>query len=737
MAALASFLGAFLLFALQPLLGKALLPVFGGGAGPWIACMLFFQVVLLAGYAYAHGMGRRVGTPRFLAVHGVLAVAALLVLGWGVVSAGAPWLPPAGLDAGRLYPPLAILATLGVHAGVPLVLLASTSPLVQAAFARTHPGQDPYRLYAVSNAGSLFGLLSYPLAVEPLLGLNVQAWVVGLLFLLYLAVLFRLLVSVPAPPAESAAGPSEAVPASEAWRDRARWMAFAALGTVWLCAITNRLSTDVASIPLMWIPPLALYLVTFILVFETRWSFTGPAWRAGLGLLVLYLAFLVGTSALVNTLQGSWGPGAVRPLYPMVDAFNWLFEHPLVQRTLMLLGAAAGCLLAHGRLADLRPAPARLTDFYLSISAGGALGGLFVSLGGPLIFDQDHELGLATVATAVYVVLSFSEARTRWKWAGLGLGALAAGLAGLGVFSAALDRSRYYGRDFFGSFSISLPHPKILHLSHGNTVHGIQFLKEPLRPASYYGEESGIGVALRTLNAERPAMRVGLIGLGVGNTAAFGRAGDAYDFFEISPRIIEVAGTQGTFFSVLKSSPARIQVVQGDGRLTAIRQAREQGPYDVLLVDAFAGGHIPAHLLTVEAIQGYLASLKPDGLLVFHVSHDLPLDRQAGVNLRAAGLQGLLIPHGEVLGQDKAGRKLPVETGSIYWLAAKDPARVFRPEFLARAKRIVHDPGVKLPTADAQSMADTFDQETRHIRPWTDQRHSLASLLFNRYRDAR
>jgi len=731
----ASFLGAFLLFALQPLLGKALLPIFGGGAGPWIACMLFFQIVLLAGYAYAHGVGRWIGGKVFLRIHGTLALVALAVLAWGA-GHGCPWLPPADAEAGTLYPPVAILVTLALRAGVPLVLLSATSPLVQAAVARLDPGKDPYRLYAVSNAGSLFGLLAYPILLEPLVDMNVQAWAFGALFLVYLGLMFKLMAGVPgagADPELKAGNGADAI-RIRPWRDRAAWMGFAALGTIWLCAVTNRLSTDVASIPLLWVPPLALYLLTFILVFETRWSFTGPGWRVGLGTSVLIVAVLLGAGPLITSLFDQYGTGASRSLMPVARGVAWLYEHASLQRVLMVLGATAGCLLAHGRLADKRPLPGRLTEYYLSISAGGVLGGLFVSLGGPLLFDQDHELGLATAATGLYVLHSFRRGKGWGRLPGLAIGALATGLAALGVFIQSINRTRYVGRDFFGTVGVSLPHPKILALSHGNTIHGIQFLQDPLRPASYYGNDSGIGVVLRTLNAERPSLRVGIVGLGVGNTAAFGRTGDHYDFFEISPRIIEIAGTQGTFFSVIKKSLATVQVLQGDGRLLATRQAREHGRYDVLLIDAFAGGHIPAHLLTVEALQGYRAALKPDGLLVLHVTHDLPLDRQAGVNLRQAKLAGLLIPHDTVLGRDKQGRQLPVENTSLYWVAAADPARVFRPEFLHRSRRIAVPPGTSLPDPIAQGMADRFQAETSHIQPWTDQRHSLASLLFNRYR---
>lgn len=730
MAVLASFLGAFLLFALQPLVGKSLLPIYGGGAGPWIACMLFFQLVLLGGYAYAHGLARFLGRPVALRVHGALALASLGVLALGFRGGGAPWIPAPGSAAGSLYPPLAILLTLSASAGLPLLLLASTSPLIQAAFASLHPGRDPYRLYAVSNAGSLGGLLCYPFLLEPLVDLRVQAWGAALLFLVYLVLLFALLRRVgPVPPAEVEGGNSAAAPGGAR---RWAWIGLSALGTVWLCAVTNRISTDVASMPLLWIPPLAAYLLTFILVFETRWSFDGPGWRVGLGALVALMAWTMGGSPLFTAMLRSWGPAAVTPFNPLLDQLLWLKNHMAVTVALTILAGTGGCLLAHARLAALRPAPSRLTEFYLCVSAGGALGGLFVSIAGPLLFDQDHELGLAVAASGLVLVLTTRGARSALKWPVLALGAFSAGLALFTVLMHATDRTRYRARDFFGTLLVEAIHPRILALAHGSTIHGIQFVNEPLRPASYYGNDSGIGLVLRTLNAERGPMRVGLVGLGVGNTAAFGRKGDEYVFFEISPAIIEVAGPQGRFFSVLKSTPAGVRVVQGDGRLLAAAEARQHGGYDVLLIDAFAGGHIPAHLLTVEALKEYAAALKPGGLLVLHVSHDMPLPVQAGVNLRAAGLPALLIPHHTVLGRDKAGATVQVENSSVYWVASREARDVYRPEFLARARRAVLLPEASDPrTAD---LTRSFVEESEGVRPWTDQRHALSTLLLHGWR---
>lgn len=733
MAVLASFLGAFLLFAIQPLAGKSLLPIYGGGAGPWIACMLFFQLVLLGGYGYAHGIAKRLGTPAFLKIHGALALASLGVLALGFRQGAAPWLPPPGTEAGSLFPPLAILGTLAVSAGLPLLLLASTSPLIQAAFASLHPGKDPYRLYAVSNAGSLGGLLSYPFLVEPFLDLRVQAWVAAVLFLVYLGLLFVLLSRVKAAVPESPAEPVQAA-AGVAWADRWKWIGLSALGTLWLCAVTNRISTDVASMPLLWIPPLAAYLLTFILVFETSWSFTGPGWRVGLILLVAVLAWILGGSPLFNALQSAWGTQALTAFTPLAQSLLWLNAHLGVSVALTMLAGAAACLLVHAQLGSMRPAPAALTEYYLCISIGGATGGLFVSLLAPLFFDQAYELGLATAITGGMVVFSFRRGGSWLRWPGLALGAASAGLAAFVVLFQATDRTRFYGRDFFGTLNIQYLRPGLLKLYHGGTSHGLQFAKEPLRPASYYGNDSGIGVVLRTLQAERSNMRVGIVGLGVGNTAAFGRAGDEYVFFEISPRIIEVAGPQGTFFSVLKSTPARIRVLQGDGRLLATSEGKAHGPYDVLMIDAFAGGHIPAHLLTVEALDGYSANLKEGGVLVLHVSHHLPLDQQAAANLRAAGFTGLLIPHARVLEPVSSGGTVQVESASIYWVASRRPDVVLRPDFLRVASRAELQPGTVTQTPGLEQKAATLDAEIATLQPWTDQRHGLSTLLIHALR---
>lgn len=728
MAVLASFLGAFLLFALQPLVGKSLLPIYGGGAGPWIACMLFFQLVLLGGYAYAHGLARKLGTPAAWRIHGGLALASVAVLALGFRTGAAPWTPPAGTGAGTLYPPLAILITLTASAGVPLLMLASTSPLIQAAYASLHPDRNPYRLYAVSNAGSLGGLLTYPFLVEPFVDLRVQAWSIAFLFLAYLGLLFTLLARV-RPVVAEAAPEGTSTPADITWRDRCKWIGLSALGTLWLCSVTNQISTDVASVPLLWIPPLAAYLLTFILVFETRWNFDAPWWRAGLIALVGILAWVEGAPFLYKALVRARGHGSFWLLDPLYYQVMWINEHLPLAVILCILGGAAGCLIAHARLGALRPASSRLTEYYLFLSAGGALGGLFVSVGGPILFNQDLELYLALAFTGGLVVFSFSESKGLSKWPGIAFGTFAAGFAAFTLLMAVGGGNVFNGRDFFGSFHVEMLHPKIKGLTHGNTIHGIQFVDEPLRHTGYYGEESGMGVVLNTLKLERPKLRVGLVGLGVGNTAAFGRSGDEYDFFEISPGIIDVAGTRGTQFAILKTSPATVRVFQGDGRLLVSSQAKAGGLYDIILIDAFAGGHIPAHLLTLEALRGYIAALKPDGVLVLHVSHNLPLDRQAGANLKAAGLTGLLLPHGAVMGRSRSGNHLLVESPSIYWVTSADPGRVLRPEFMRVAKRAVLQPGTVPPVAEVGRMAAALDQETIDIYPWTDQRASLSPLL--------
>ena len=728
----AIFLGAFLLFAVQPLIGRAILPLFGGGAGVWLACMLFFQVVLLAGYGYTHGLmaGR---SPRAgLWIHGGLLASALLCLAWPLAHGGAPWLPAPGMPGLDLrFPPLAILGVLTQVAGLPLLALSGTSPLVQSLHARAG-GASPYRLYAVSNWGSMAGLVAYPLLMEPWMSLRAQAWILAGLFLAHGALMLTLFLGaagIPETPGARAA-PDLALEGPPPKGRILNWVGHSALGSLWLVAVTNKVTTDVASVPLMWVLPLGLYLLTYILAFDARWPITGRAWRlAMLGLLLVFAASLVlpqilgGFAILTQRIL----PGATGPI---LKAIFLLKPGPALGAALALLALFGGGILAHGALAEAKPGPARLTGYYLCLSIGGCLGGLLGSLFAPLVFNQTYELPMVILATSALLARNaIAGPAGRRHLVTLASASLVAALALVKLGAMATVRQDFHARDFFGTVEVNQPHPALLSLVHGTTSHGLQFIKEPLRPASYYGEGSAIGRVLRLKQREVPSLRVGVVGLGVGTVAAYGRAADAFTFIEISPKIIDLSGPGGRVFTVLRNTPAQVEVIQGDGRRAL--ESREGAPFDVLFVDAFAGGAIPTHLLTEEALRAYLHCLKPEGFLVLHVSHHLPLPQQVGANLRDLRLPSLYLTSGPVLGRGRNGALIFVESSTQSWIACRQPGRLLAPDLLEAASAAV---GVEA-GADADPRVGTLLQQgeafTQGLRPWTDARNSLTTLLLS------
>jgi SAM-dependent methyltransferase len=729
----AIFLGAFLLFGVQPLIGRAILPLFGGGAGVWLACMLFFQLVLLLGYAYAHGLMAGRSAQAGARIHGGLLLFAAATLAWPVILGRVPWLPSLNSPgAGIPVTGLAILVVLAGVAAFPLVALSATSPLVQAAYARGG-GRDPFRLYATSNWGSMAGLLAYPLLIEPWVDLSVQAYGLTALFLIHGGLVLNLLWTlpggrIPEEPAVEVHMAPDAPPDAGAWL---RWVGLAGLGTLWLMAVSQKLSTDVASMPLIWVLPLGVYLLTYILAFEGRWSVSTPAWRGAMGLILLVFALSQSVATLVPSLGALlakvWG-GAPAAAVTLLKALQ---PGAFLGSAMGLAALFAGGILAHGRLAELRPAPSGLTRFYLWISIGGCLGGLIASLVAPLLFNQIYELPLVVLGSFLILLWGYRSATGRGRHlVELALAAGGVALVLLRLSSMAVDRQDHFARDFFGSVEVKEPHPSLRTLMHGTTAHGMQFIRNPLRPASYFGETSAIGRVLRSRQATAPRLRVGIVGLGVGNVAAFGRAGDAFTFFEISPKVIRLAGPQGTAFDILRSTPATVDVVQGDGRIAL--EAYRGEPFDVLLIDAFAGGHIPTHLLTREALRGYLRTLKPDGLLVLHVSHHLPLPRQAGANLRDAGLYGLYMTSGYVLGRGSDGSSIFVESFSQYWVAGRRADLVFRPEFLEAAHAAIGPGDLGASPDPIPALGERGDRLVSGLRPWTDERNSLTTLLLKR-----
>ena len=624
-------LGALLLFQVQLVLGKQLLPWYGGTSAVWTTCLLFFQAALLAGYAWAHLVVGRLSPRRQRDAHLLLVVAALALLGWRAWTRPSPITPgeapgQAAVDA----PILSILGLLTSTIGLPFVVLAATSPLLQAWFARRRPGQSPFWLFALSNAGSLLGLLSYPLLVEPMASVRAQGWLWSAAFAAYGAGVAWCAQATPRdvcrPGPEASTGIADPSGPGQTW-SLGMAVALAFFPSVMLAAVTSHLTQEVAAVPFLWMLPLALYLLTFILSFAFPDAGRGPfrvalAVAAGLTLFGLHSALL---------------------LRVPVRLVLW-------SAILFAYGMAG-----HGELARRRPDPSRLTGYYLAIAAGGALGALLNAVVAPLLFTGYWELhvgilaGPAVVLAATRADSSSPEARQRRVATALATVVLAAALAfdavaqGRGVERAS--------RNFYGALRVVREEPgwpdEHLRLLHGQISHGTQ-LVDPARRGeltTYYGPTSGVGLAIghhpKRL-AGRP-IRVGVIGLGTGTLAAWSVPGDVVRFYELDPEVARLSEGEEAVFTHLRDAPGEVSVALGDGRLSLQREP-PQG-YDVLVVDAFSSDAIPTHLLTVEAFAVYLRHLAEGGVIAVHITNryvDLkPVVRGAA---RALSLQAEHVP---------------------------------------------------------------------------------------------
>lgn len=671
LSALAALMGALLSFGVQPLVGKLLLPRFGGGSAVWTVCLLFFQAGLLLGYAWAHLLILRQPLRRGLALHLLLLAAALvsLPLGLGTVEADDPT--------------LAILGALAGGVGLPYVALTATAPLLQAWQARVPApggGPVPWRLYAWSNVGSLTGLLAWPALVEPWVGAQAQqvGWSVGMAgFVLLLGTcaipVWRAGRQTPgaspaggSAPAEGSApaGVQDALPPATglaletpqvpvqisesglegeaadedpaAVVERPRtgepvlWVGLTAASAALLSATTDRLTEDVAAGPLLWVLPLALYLLSYILVFaHERWG----------------------------------APVVWRPLFALSAAGLWWVLH-LGQRAALptqllgfTLGLFAACMALHGELVRIRPPVARLTSFYLATAFGGVLGGLSVAWLAPRVLDQRLDLPLALLFAGALLWWAAWRRRPLAAWrrlpAGIWVAPWAVWLALAGLFGAdalawradllALERG-FFGvvavRDDVDAYGGSAR--KMLH---GRIMHGRQSHTEPRRPVAYYGPRSGLGLYFAE-GIDAPPRRVAVLGLGVGTVAAFGRCGDHYDFVEIDPIVERIARR---WFTYLSDTCATTAVQVGDGR-RVVEAGTDQAPYDLIVLDAFTGDAVPTHLLTREAFEGYLRRLSPSGVIAVNVSNrhlDLrPVIRQHARDLGRVLAEVTSVPDG-------------------------------------------------------------------------------------------
>jgi len=577
------FLSAFLLFLVQPVIAKQVLPWFGGAGSVWAICLVFFQTMLLFGYAYADWTTRKL-TPRTQAVlHAVLLAVSLLLL---PIIPDAQWKPGADTDTS---PAWLILGLLGVTIGMQYFLLSSTSPLVQAWYWRRYQRGVPYRLFALSNFASLLALLSYPFLVEPLLPLAAQSvsWSAGYaVFAVVCAVTAVVTAWRSAPPASGPAA-SQGSDRAPSWGERSLWVALAATGSCVLLAVTNHLTQNIASIPFLWVVPLSLYLITFILCFDhPRWYYR-PLFLVLVGVLVPLMAWYSDSLEL-------W---VAAPLYAA--------------------GLFVCCMFCHGELYRMRPGPAYLTTFYLMIAVGGALGSILIGIAAPSLLSGYYELGITLAACAALLFVRCAMLHVWVRTAAFAIVVLTGGLAVKHAHDY-VDEARVVMRNFYGvvrtrDFTDPV-HFRAMY--HGSINHGGQLLDPALRrhPTTYFGLSSGYGRVFASLPTG--PRRVGIIGLGAGAITVYSRPGDLFRFYELDPQVAAVAVREFTF---LNDSPGKVEVVLGDGRLSLENEAN-QG-YDLIAVDAFSGGSIPMHLLTYEAMATYIRHLRPGGVIVFQATN--------------------------------------------------------------------------------------------------------------------
>jgi len=720
------FASASLVFMVQPMAAKLLLPLLGGAPAVWNTSMAFFQGALLAGYAYAHLLQRVRSVRRQAAIHGAALLAAALVLPLRVHEL----LGPPSSD----HPALWLLAALALMVGGPFAILSATAPLAQAWHARVFregEGRGPYVLYAASNLGSLIALLAYPVAVEPSLALRAQSvsWSLGYGAFALLMICLGVLVSR-APeveqPAPTAASPTPA--ARLIWRQRLTWVALAAIPSSLMLGVTTHLTTDVASAPFIWVVPLALYLLTFIIAFQDRPAISPDA-------ALLFQAAAVAACAVILPFKTT---------------------NLLVQLGVHLAAFFFTALVCHQGLVRRRPQADRLTEFYLFLSLGGVIGGAFNAFVAPMIFTNvwEYPLILALSCLARPWEAGFDKA---WRWglfvasivcvvaapvlAGLVAGSEATVRILLGVVTVSAfvvrrstmlffatismllisaqtagDRVdvRQSWRSFFGvvrqsAMPVEALGGEVRMLAHGTTLHGAQAVSPDFRcrPLVYYAPETPIGQVFSAMRAEHMRLDIGAVGLGTGTVAAYTRPGDRLTFFEIDPLVVKIANDPDYFTYTTECAKGEIDYVIGDARLTLTDQPEER--FDLLLIDAFSSDAIPAHLLTVEAVRMYLDRLKPDGVLILHLSNrNLDLISPAMAVAEAAGGSALLQRHSAAYGSPPL------------WESAEDVV------ILAKSRA-----GLE-PFANDVNW-DPVDPTL--ARPWTDDYTNLPGALYGRLRE--
>ncbi len=581
-------LSAFLLFLLQPIMAKQILPWFGGSSSVWNTCVFFFQLLLLLGYLYAHGLVRFVAPRTQAYIH--IGMLALCLVSLPVIASGY-W------KSGDVEPAVRILMMLATTVGLPYFLLSSTSPLLQAWYARTMSA--PYKLFAISNAASLGGLLAYPFLIEPFLDIAQQAWLWSAGFLIFAlscaCIAYLTAQAAGAATDERASGRHAPLSHAPGTRLRLLWITLSALGSLALVSITAFVAQNIASMPLIWVAPLAIYLITFILAFSGRdyngWGVLLPA----LGLTLVMVAS-----------------------YQSADFIQeFLFSLPVFMAGLFFI-----CLFCHAQLAATAPHPSRLTEFYILMSLGGALGSLAGSMLAPLVLSGDFEMPITLALVAALIAWRARGAMLTYR---IAIALVAVIVAGVATWQIAekYATARVQVRNFYSALRIldtGEGAERQRTMEHAGVNHGSQYL-DPARRGealAYYSPSSGVALAIarqRELAAGKP-LAAGFIGLGAGALAAYGQAGDVFRFYEINPQVIDLAKRE---FTYLSDSKASISLALGDARL--VLENEKPQAFDLIVVDAFSGGAIPLHLLTREAVAIYRKHLRPGGALMFHISN--------------------------------------------------------------------------------------------------------------------
>jgi hypothetical protein len=665
------FLSAFLLFLVQPVIAKQILPWFGGSAAVWATCLVFFQSVLLAGYAYADYVTRKLDARKQLIVHAVMLTASLV---WLPIAPGERWKPTGSED-----PMLLILGLLIATIGLPYLMLSTTSPLVQAWYWRRYQTRVPYRLFALSNFASLLALVAYPVVIEPWIPNRGQTWGWSAMYVLFvlscMATAYFSLRANTGTSAEAAApevaAPTDSKPPSG--KQLLTWLSLSAAGSCLLLAITNHITYNIAAVPFLWVLPLSLYLITFILAFDhPRW-YVRPLFMVSLAVLLPTMGWAVDAHGL----------GLAVALYAV--------------------GLFVGCMFAHGELALSKPAPQHLTTFYLMMSVGGALGSVLIGILAPLALPGYYELGIVLVLLAVLGV-----ARVWTMHIVVRVVAIVCVIATTITVSMAAYRytnnTRVMVRNFYGvirtrHFDEPAPYRSMYH---GGIKHGGQLWDEDARrlPSSYFGPTSGYGRLFRSLPDDGPR-KIGVIGLGAGALAVYGREGDTMVFYELDPQVVDVAQAEFTF---LQDMPGTVEIVVGDGRLSLERE--EPRGYDVLAIDAFSGDSIPMHLLTREAMEVYARHLAPGGAIVFQATNRyidiVPVVEKLASEL---GMQSILV-------SDYPG----AETGREYWLATTDQVIVTKNPTILNSPVVRSGGRLVEPSPDAPVFTDDYSNLLRILK---------------------